>query len=91
MAIINQPPTSAVDDSSAVDASGFPAMSSVSNEWRNFFMAAYNILSAVTMSGTTANRPTKLLWTGRTYFDTTLGKPVWYKTAGWVDATGGAV
>ena len=91
MAIINQPPASAVDDSTATGADGSPASATVNNEWRNFFVAAYNILSAVTMSGTTANRPTKMLWTGRTYFDTTLGKPIWYKTAGWVDATGAAV
>lgn len=91
MAIISQPPTSSVDDSTAVDANGNPAMQVVNNEWRNFFVAAYNVLLALTMSGTTANRPTKLLWTGRTYFDTTLGKPIWYKTSGWVDATGVAV
>lgn len=81
MSIINQPPTTAVDSNGDV----------LSNEWRNFFTAVFNICIAVTSSGTTANRPTKLLWTGRTYFDTTLGKPIWYKTAGWVDATGASV
>jgi hypothetical protein len=91
MAIINQPPTSAVDDGTAIDANGDPAIASVNSEWRNFFGSVYNVCLASTMSGTTANRPTKLLWTGRNYFDTTLGKPIWYKTAGWVDATGAAV
>ncbi len=48
------------------------------------------------MSGTTANRPTKLLWPGRMYYDTTLaanGKPIWVNkgATGWVDATGAAV
>lgn len=44
-------------------------------------------------SGTTANRPTGLGGgnTGQFYFDTTLGKPIWWKTAGWVDATGASV
>ena len=50
--------------------------------WRSWFAAAGKILNGVTESGTTANRPTKGLYTGRMYFDTTLGKPVWYKTAG---------
>lgn len=49
------------------------------------------IANAVISSGTTAQRPTKNLWTGRTYFDTTLGKPVWYYSSGWVDATGASV
>lgn len=31
------------------------------------------ILSALTMSGTTANRPIAFLWLGRPYWDTTLG------------------
>lgn len=81
MAIINQPPTTAVDSNGDV----------VASEWRLFFVAVFNVCLAVTSSGTTAQRPTKLLWTGRPYFDTTLGKPIWYKTAGWVDATGAAV
>lgn len=41
-------------------------------------------------SGPTANRPTMRLWIGRRYFDMTLGKPVWYDGAQWVDATGTA-
>lgn len=49
--------------------------------------------------GTTANRPPEAL-IGWSYFDTTLGKPVWCKTAAtttpvaaavWVDATGATV
>lgn len=42
-------------------------------------------------SGTTAQRPT---WAavGYTYFDTTLGKPVYFKSTGvWVDSTGATV
>lgn len=80
-ALINSPPTTAVD-------SGAPF---VNSEWRTFFVACFNILNAVTGSGTTLKRPTNFLYVGRPYFDTTLGKPIWLKSIGptvWVDATG---
>lgn len=55
------------------------------------------IVNASVSSGTTANRPTVLLWAGRPYFDTDLaagaGKPIW-RNAGntaWIDATGSVV
>ena len=48
------------------------------------------LTSALQSSGTTANRPTAFLFAGRTYFDTTLGQPIWYDGSGWVDATGTA-
>jgi hypothetical protein len=44
--------------------------------------------------GVTSSRPVAVpgfpLVTGQVFFDTTLGKPIWYKaaTAQWVDATG---
>ncbi len=41
-------------------------------------------------NGTTANRPTAGQ-TGRSYFDTTLGKPIWDNGTNWVDATGTVV
>ena len=43
--------------------------------------------------GTTAARPTTDLTVGQFYFDTTLGKPIWYGGTGpsWVDATGASV
>jgi len=42
--------------------------------------------------GTTAQRPTYTKANvGYRYFDTTLSKPIWRATAGWVDATGTAV
>lgn len=46
------------------------------------------LLTGLSESGTTADRPTKGLWVGRPYFDTTLGQPIWYDGTGWVDATG---
>ncbi len=44
----------------------------------------------VAFSGTTAQRPTTPV-TGQFYFDTTLGKPVYWSGSGWKDATGVAV
>ncbi len=40
-------------------------------------------------TGTTANRPAgDDLRAGRQYFDTTIGKPVWYDGAAWKDSAG---
>jgi len=41
-------------------------------------------------SGTTANRPSSPT-TGEGYFDTDVGKPIWWSGAAWVDATGTTV
>jgi hypothetical protein len=54
------------------------------------------IVNASVSSGTTAERPTSLIWAGRPYFDTTLNKPIWVKsitgaTVDWIDATGSVV
>ncbi len=38
--------------------------------------------------GTTASRPTQQLAIGQTFFDRTLGKPIWWQAGVWVDATG---
>lgn len=38
--------------------------------------------------GTTAGRPSTFLTAGMQFFDTTLGKPIWYDGTNWVDATG---
>lgn len=40
---------------------------------------------------TTANRPTNGLNDGDYYMDTTLGKPIWYLSGGWIDSTGASV
>lgn len=39
-------------------------------------------------SGSTLERPTSNIMVGKLYFDTTLGKPIWYNGTNWVDATG---
>lgn len=38
--------------------------------------------------GVTGDRPASQLTVGQTYFDTTLGFPVWWDGVQWVDATG---
>lgn len=42
-------------------------------------------------NGTTAARPTLQLTIGQVYFDVTLGRPVWWRGAAWVDAAGAVV
>jgi hypothetical protein len=44
-----------------------------------------------TPSQSTANRPTTNLYTGMPFFDTTLGKPIWWNGSAWKDATGTTV
>lgn len=41
-------------------------------------------------SGTTASRPTTTV-VGYFYFDTTLGKPIWWSGSAWKDSTGTTV
>lgn len=64
--------------------------------WSNWLSQVRLICFAQQESGTTANRPTKNLYPGRRYFDTSLGangRPIWVRKdgAGWVDAAGVAV
>jgi hypothetical protein len=85
MALISIPTQTSVDEQ---DQDGNIR---ISQPWGTFFSSATTLLTALTQSGTTANRPTKFLWTGRTYFDISLNKPVWYTVGGWRDATGAIV
>lgn len=80
MALISQPP-----EGPAVDQGGI-----VTPGWRPFFSAVFALLAAMTQSGTTAQRPTSLLWVGRMYYDTTLALPIFYKGPGWIKADGTA-
>lgn len=43
----------------------------------------------VNLNGATAGRPTGSVL-GQFYFDTTIGKPIWWSGSTWVDATGSA-
>ena len=70
-------------------ADGFASVS-----WLQWFNLVHQTVTAARQSGTTANRPDRLLWIGRRYFDATLGKPVYLKSvkpAVWVDASGATV
>lgn len=66
--------------------------------WASFFSSVYrqSVKSELALegTGTTSNRPTDNLWVGRTYLDTTLGKPIWVESLSptvWIDATGATV
>lgn len=60
--------------------------------WAQWVHRTHAAAFATQQSGPTAERPTKVLWIGRTYFDTTLGIPVWVSqvkpAVEWVDSTG---
>ncbi len=49
------------------------------------------IISIGSGTGATADRPTCYLSKGFVFFDTTLGKPVFWNGTGWVDSTGATV
>lgn len=56
-----------------------------------WFQSIQKWLAPVGQSGTTAQRPTKNLYIGQSYFDTTLGLSVWVKTLQptvWVNGAG---
>lgn len=63
--------------------------------WANWFSSVYRICFSVVQSGTTAQRPTKNLWIGRMYYDTTLSKPIWVNAVTpsivWKDGAGTTV
>lgn len=87
MAVINNPPVRQSTVSAIING----VAGIMPNSWTEWVNQVYIVCFSVQQSGLTAERPTVNLWTGRPYFDTTLGKPIWYKTTGWVDATGAAV
>jgi hypothetical protein len=60
----------------------------VSATWQLFFSNVFGSVTALQQSGTTAQRPTKGLYVGRPYFDTTLGYSINYNGTVWVDAAG---
>jgi hypothetical protein len=77
------------DNVPVIDQNGNTAL-----PWAQWFARVQRIVSSVQSSGVTADRPTKGLWVGRTYFDTTLGKPIWVLSvnpAVWVNGAGGVV
>jgi len=69
----------------------FPLDRSMPKAHVEWFGAVGRLCNALTGSGTTAQRPVRGLYVGRTYFDTTLGGPIWFNGSGWVDAGGNSV
>ena len=63
------------------------------HSWIIWFDLVWNKIDSDS-SGTTAQRPTKNLYIGKRYFDTTLGYPVFCKTPTgptWVNGAGAVV
>jgi hypothetical protein len=59
--------------------------------WAQWISWVHLTVTAARQSGTTAERPTSILWIGRQYFDRTLNKPVYVsavKPTVWRDAAG---
>lgn len=59
--------------------------------WLQWMQRTHNGAATLQQSGITADRPITLLWIGRFYFDTTIGKPIWLKSINpnvWVDGAG---
>jgi hypothetical protein len=65
----------------------------LNNALRLYFNQVDNFAQGINVpsSGTTASRPVNFTVIGQQYFDTTLGYPIWYNGADWVDATGTVV
>lgn len=60
------------------------------NALRLYFnqLDSFNLNVTIPNSGTSANRPTGALQVGETYFDTTLGIPIWWNGSYWINARG---
>lgn len=80
---------------------GFPSEAPVVNEdgyinvtWAQWATRVHSVANAAVTSGTTSQRPTKGVWIGLQYYDTTLNKPVYVSSANpivWRDAAGTVV
>lgn len=67
------------------------AQGKIAAPWQQFQTEVFRLLTALQSSGTTAQRPTKGLYVGRPYFDTTLNRPIWYTGTNWIRADGAVV
>lgn len=70
-----------------VDADG-----NITQPWAQWVQRTQNNVRTLQQSGPTTDRPDSLLWIGRFFFDTTIGKPIWIKQVTpavvWVDGVG---
>jgi hypothetical protein len=69
----------------------FDVQGQPSREWVSWVQDAFTYIAKNQGYNTTSNRPINGMRTGDVFFDTTIGKPIWYTGSGWVDATGSAV
>jgi hypothetical protein len=65
----------------------------LTNALRLYFAEIDNFTGFIAqpISGTGAERPAVQLHIGQMFFDTTVGYPIWWDGADWVDATGTVV
>jgi hypothetical protein len=65
----------------------------LNNALRLYFAQVDNFAQGINVpsSGPTANRPATFLVIGQTYYDTTLGIPIWYNGTVWKNASGTTV
>jgi len=65
----------------------------LTNALRLYFNQVDNFTQNVTVppSGTTASRPTERLEVGQYYFDTTIGRPIYWNGTNWINAAGTVV
>ena len=65
----------------------------LNNALRLYFNQIDNFTQNVTIppSGVTANRPTERLEVGQYYFDTTIGRPIYWNGTNWINAAGTVV
>lgn len=62
----------------------------VRNGVLQYFDGNYYQRVALNVAGNTTDRP-KTPYVGQNYYDTTIGKPIWYGGSAWIDATGRVV
>jgi len=48
------------------------------------------IARALQAAGPSGERPARNLYVGQSWFDTTLGRPIWWNGSGWIKADGSA-
>lgn len=63
----------------------------VDSAWQSFFSDVYDAVVSLQNTGPTTKRPTTALFIGMSFFDSTLNKPIWLRSARpnvWVTADG---
>ena len=78
---INIPPAQPVDQGYREEN---PNSAMVATGWRTWLVRVYELLTGLTSSGTSAQRPTKNLWVGYQYFDTDLAQQIVWSGTVWV-------